>query len=110
MKHLSSIIIAALLAIGALGSVALAVEPAKELTKSELKTLIQTANTSEDHMRLATYYHAQATRLETEATDHGEMIAAYEKNKLAYSPKHPTMEDHCNTWAKLNREFQSCQG
>jgi hypothetical protein len=102
MKQLITFIFAATLAVATVGQ-ASAVEP-KEPSKAEIKKLIQTANTPAAHMRIASYFHHEAVRLEAEAADHVDMGAAYDKNKMQYLAKTPTMGDHCRTWEKLNRE------
>jgi len=104
MKKLMSIMFAAALVLGTMGSVTQAAEPTKELTRAEVKSLIQSAKTHDDHLQLAAYYRGEATKLEADANDHVEMGAAYEKNKMGYSAKFPTMDNHCKTWAKMNRE------
>ncbi len=43
---------------------------AQVLAKAELKKLITTANTPQDHERLAKHYDAKAVELEAEAKEH----------------------------------------
>ena len=82
-----------------------AVEPAPPLTKPEVKQLIQTANTPEDHRKLAAYYHWEAQRLQEEASDHTEMGAEYAKNPSSHPvPKYPTMGQHCRDLAGYFRQ------
>jgi len=78
-----------------------AVEPVNTLTKSELKSLIQTAKTPEDHMKLANYYRAEAMRLEAEVRDHEEMAGLYDKNPAGHPiPKGQTLGTHCRNLVK----------
>jgi hypothetical protein len=74
----------------------LAVERVTVPTKKEVKQLIATAKTREDHLRVAAYYRLEAQRLEAEAKDHQEMGDAYFRDPVRQPvPKHPTMGEHC---------------
>jgi hypothetical protein len=85
----------------ALGSSALAVEPSIKLSRSEVKTLIQTAKTPADHTKLANYYRAEAMRLQAEVKDHEEMAALYDKNPAGHPiPKGQTLGAHCRNLVK----------
>jgi hypothetical protein len=84
-----------------LGSSAWAVEPSTNLSRSELKTLIQTATTPADHTKLANYYRTEAMRLQAEVKDHEEMAASYDKNPAGHPvPKGQTLGAHCRNLAK----------
>jgi hypothetical protein len=63
------------------------------LTKPEVNTLIKTAKTPEDHMKLAHYYQYEADKFKSEAEDHREMSAEYIHSPL---PKGYPMSQHCN--------------
>jgi hypothetical protein len=70
------------------------------LTKQQVKALIKTAKTPEDHMKLARYYWYEADRLKSEAKDHEEMEADYAQNPSAHPvPKWPTLGQHCKDLA-----------
>lgn len=74
---------------------------AKEhLSHRQVKTLIATATTSSDHLRLAAYYLAEATRLRKEAANHLDESRAY-ANPGAYTPKGPPggWLEHCKKFA-----------
>ena len=58
------------------------------LSKKEVKALIASAKTKEDHLKLADYYKGEAARLEAEATDHDEMAEMYRKNPTPLAVKH----------------------
>lgn len=45
-------------------------EPSPPLTKQQVKALIKTAKTPEDHLKLARYFRYEAARLTAEAKDH----------------------------------------
>jgi hypothetical protein len=76
------------------------------LTKKELKALIASAKTKDDHQKLADYYKAETVRLEAEAKDHDEMAEAYKKNPSPMAVKHPEAigEGHCHEMARRFRE------
>jgi hypothetical protein len=84
MKRIVTVTILFAAAVGLIGSSALAVEPAGNLTKSEVRVLIQTAKTPADHAKLANYYRYEATRLQAEVKDHEAMAAAYDKNPMGH--------------------------
>src|SRR6202165_3622869 len=76
------------------------------LNKKEVKALIASANTKEDHLKLADYYKAEAERLEAEAKDHDEMAEMYKKNPtpMAVKPPEAIGEGHCHEIARRYRE------
>ena len=63
-----------------------AAQPNPVISKKEVKALIQTAKTPEDHMKLARYYHYEANQLQAVARDHEEMGAEYFKNPSRLPP------------------------
>ncbi len=82
---------------------------AKALTKKEVKVLIASAKTSEDHMKLAQYFKTEADGLEAEAKDHDEMVEAYRKNPMTQMRAEKTPAavgtiEHCEFLAKSYRE------
>lgn len=86
------------------GSQASAAEP-KRLTNKEIKTLIATAKTPEDHMRLARHFTAEADRLEAESKEHQELAEAYSKSSMSQAmamknPMGPRTAAHCEYLAK----------
>ena len=95
MKRMMTIV---MLLTAAVGITALAVEPAGKLSKSEVKSLIQTAKTPADHLKLASYYHYEATTLTADIKEHQEMAVAYDQNPaLKALPKAQTLGDHCRS-------------
>jgi hypothetical protein len=102
MKRIVTVMI--LLAAGLVGSI-WAVEPSGKLTKSQVMSLIQTAKTPADHMKLAKYYRYEANRLEADVKEHEEMASAYDKNPMAHPiPKGQTLGDHCRNLVKYYGE------
>ena len=78
------------------------------MTAKEARTLVATAKTPKEHLKLAGYFNQQGDRYEAEARDHDEMIEAYRKNATTRAEKTPggvgTIE-HCEFFAKSNREM-----
>lgn len=94
----------ALLAVVCISSVTAGTKPT--LSKKELKALIASAKTKDDHQKLADYYKAEIERLRAEAVDHDEMAEAYKKNPNPMAVKHPEAigEGHCHEMARRFRE------
>lgn len=79
----------------------------RSLSKKELKTLIATAKSPADHMKLARYFNEEADRLEAEAKEHEELAEEYRKNPSAISmktPMSPNSAEHCLYFAKAARD------
>jgi hypothetical protein len=88
------------LAAGLSTSSARAADSSAPLTKQQVKTLIKTASTPEDHMKLARYYWYEADKLKSEAKDHEEMKAEYYQDPSRHPvPKWPTLGVHCKDLA-----------
>lgn len=76
------------------------------LGKAELKKLIATASTPQDHERIAKHYDAKAVQLEAEAKEHEELAAAYKANPNIHEMKHPgspQTASHCESMARSTR-------
>ena len=65
--------------------------------EDDMTNLVETAETPEDHMKLAEYYNNQAEKMEKTASQHESMGEAYKKR----SKQMPGMASHC---AKLSKE------
>jgi len=72
----------------------------EKLSKKELKSLIATAKTSEDHLRLAAYYRAQANDYLARQKQHEADAEMYDSNPRQYPSKYPTAGQHCRDWAR----------
>ena len=98
----SSMVLALLMAISA--GQAAAVEPKSgELTSKEVKTLVATANTPAEHMKLAGHYSALAAKHEAEAQEHEALAEQYTKNPTGHEQKHPMSGQtaaHCKLFAE----------
>ena len=81
------------LAIGVSSSSMRAADTAAPLTKQQVKELIKTAKTPEEHMKLAQYYRYEADKFKSEAQEHKEMSAEYAGRPF---PKGRPMSEHCN--------------
>lgn len=79
------------------------------LSKKEVKALIASAKTKQDHLKLAEFYKTEVARLQAEATDHDEMAEMYRKNPTPMAIKHPEAigEGHCKEIARRFRESAS---
>ena len=71
----------------------------KKLSHKELKNLIATAKTREDHLRIANYYRGEATRLRKEATEHEDLATAY-ANGTIWAPSKLGLLQHCKEFAQ----------
>jgi signal transduction histidine kinase len=63
-----------------------------QLTKKEVKALIVSAKTPEDHMKLASYFKGEARQQEASAKTHAEMAELYKNNPIAEGE----MAKHCD--------------
>jgi hypothetical protein len=105
MKSFLNIAFLVAVAIGITGFGASAVEPGPVLSKKEVKALIPTAKTREDHMKLARYYHYEANTLEAAAKDHDEMSTEYFRVPGSRPTlKYPTMGAHCRDLSAYYRQ------
>lgn len=68
------------------------------LTKKELKQLIVTAKSPEDHRRIAAYYEEEARKLGEKKKEHTEMGAEYDRNPQRY-PSKLGLGQHCRDLA-----------
>ena len=59
------------------------------LTKGELKELIASAATPEDHQKIAAYYRGEAQRLRQSAKEHQDWGDIYARGSAGSESKHP---------------------
>jgi len=79
---------------------------AQVLSKAELKKLVATANTPQDHERIAKHFDAKAAQYETDAKDHEELASEYAKSGDTHAQKHPNSgltAEHCRHFAAQAR-------
>src|SRR5690349_10727365 len=82
-----------------------AAEPKVSLTKKQVKALIASAKTPEDHLTLSRYYEQEAESLSADAKDHNERAAAYRKNPMNGGSKFVTNTvGHCEYFAEADTE------
>lgn len=107
MKHIGSIIaftLATTITVMAQVSPTSPVKPEK-LSKNELRSLIATATTPEQHMRLAQYYEAKAQRYLAQAHEHQEMAEQFKKNPITNNSKHVFgTVNHCEYYGQLFKQ------
>lgn len=75
-----------------------------KLTKHQLLSLIATAKTPTDHLRLAQYYEAQAKYYLAQSSLHQEMAAAYRKNPPISGKYSINSANHCDFFAQSFKE------
>ena len=68
-----------------------AAQPEAQLTKKEVKALVASAKTPEEHMKLVRHFNQKADRLEAESTEHEELAEQYRNDPTsqAIATKHP---------------------
>ena len=79
---------------------------AQVLAKGDLKKLIATGSTPQDHERIAKHFDAKAAQYEMDAKDHEELAAEYEAKPSGHEQKHPMSgrtAEHCKYFAKEAR-------
>jgi hypothetical protein len=72
------------------------------LSKQDVKALVASAKTAEDHERLAKHFDAEAIQLDAEANEHQELVAQYKANPSGQESKHPMSgktAGHCQYFA-----------
>ena len=76
---------------------------AQVLGKADLKKLVASASTPQDHERIAKHFDAKAAEYEADAKDHDELAAVYTANPSGHEQKHPMSgltAEHCKYFAK----------
>ena len=92
----------ALLATAALMTTTMA--NAQVLPKAQLKELIKSASTAQDHEKIAKHFDAKAAQYEADAKDYDELALEHRNN--GHSSKHPMSgltEEHCKYFAEQAR-------
>jgi hypothetical protein len=97
----TSMVLAALIVVSA--GLVRAAEPAGELKPKQVRALVASANTPEDHMKLARHYSAMAAKHEAESQEHEALAVEYTKNAQLGASKHPmapNTAEHCKFYAE----------
>ena len=79
---------------------------AQVLPKAQLKKLIATASTPQDHEKIAKHFDAKAAQYEADAKDHDELAAEYAAAPTGHDQKHPMSgltAEHCRYFAEEAR-------
>jgi hypothetical protein len=95
VKHLLGVLFGVLLIVGT----GVAVERPRELSKKEVKQLLEKAQTPQDHLRLAAHFEAKARKYEAEAAEHADMAEMYRAKPTSSEVKRPMAPDtaaHCD--------------
>jgi len=71
-----------------------------QLTKKEVKALIVSAKTPEDHLKLASYFRGEAKQQQDKAKYHEEMADLYKNNPTPRTQ----MSQHCRQFAEEARK------
>lgn len=74
----------------------------EHMSQQELKSLIASAKTPEDHERIAKHFEAEANQMDAAAKEHEELAAQYKANPSGHAQKHPMSgrtAGHCNYFA-----------
>lgn len=68
--------------------------------EDEITTLIETAKTPEDHIKIAEFYEMQAQKMQKKAAKHTAMASAYKSRSKPW----PGMVRHCTNLANESKE------
>jgi hypothetical protein len=83
------------------GGVSLRAGDRKLLTKDEVKHLVGTAETPQDHQNLAAYFTAKADQLDAEAKEHEDLARVYQKSTPSAKYPGPMQTfNHCDSFSK----------
>jgi hypothetical protein len=78
----------------------------EHLSKHQLNTLIATAKTPAEHLRIAQYYQAKAQEYLAEAKEHEEMLAAYKANPTLSTDKNRASTiGHCEYFVQTFKDL-----
>ncbi len=113
LRNLTALMIVSFAMLSFASVYAAAAEAQRPVTKHGLNTLLKTAKTPADHLRIASYYRIEAQRLTASLQEHLKQAVIYEKN-----PPFPAMESkhgagfgqgasHCRYWGKQDAEAAS---
>jgi hypothetical protein len=77
------------------------------LTSKQVKTLVATAKTPADHLKLSKHFTVLAAKYEDQANEHAAEAQAYRKNPTFMESKNPSgpgTAAHCDRFAELTRQ------
>jgi biopolymer transport protein ExbB/TolQ len=95
-----------LVAVVILALAPMASAPAQVLRTEELATLIESAQTKEDHLKLAAHFEAQADELAQDAKKHEDMANRFQRKNLPAKLESTNrfMAKHCKNLARSLNE------
>jgi hypothetical protein len=82
------------------------------LSPDEVATLLEKAETRDDHLKLAEHYAAESVRLESEAAHHDALAKTYLRPNLPprFQAQNRSMGRHCRDLAKSLRDAAHASG
>jgi hypothetical protein len=115
MKKMSvtALLLVAVMSLATLGTLSPARgdEAGWKLTSKQLRSLIASAKTAEDHQKRAAYYPDMAAEAKANAAEHERILAAYNQNPSTHPPAKAAggPAEHCRTLkAAYLRKLKSC--
>jgi len=105
-RTIASFCFAAVLALASFAVTAQTQPNSEKLSKQQLLSLIATAKTPAEHLRIAQYYAAQALDYQAQAKEHEQMVAAYKADSnLSTNKNQASTIGHCEHFiATLNAQ------
>src|SRR5215472_5173953 len=104
-KNIASLLLATVLSLGVFGTGTLVrgQDTNSKLTSKQVRSLIATAKTPEDHQKIAAYYRAKAEEAKANAAEHERILAAYNQNPSTHEPAKTVggPSAHCHTLIRL---------
>jgi hypothetical protein len=85
------------------GVLMIAAEPKGILKPAEVATLVTSAKTPAEHLKLARHFTAMAEKHEAEAKEHEALAASYASHPSGHEQKHPMSGEtaaHCKYYAE----------
>lgn len=76
----------------------------KEITKRDIQRLTTTAETREDHLKIARFWTAEANQLEVQAAGYGHAAAAFRRGPVV---KHLTASNTAARWEFLAKQLRN---
>jgi hypothetical protein len=104
---ISLLVVTAMIATGlaAVGPQAVAPVDVSHLSHKQVKKLIATASTAQDHLVLAEYFRREAGKMKQKEQYHLEMAEIYRLHPLSFDSKLPMpMQAHCKYFAEKAHE------
>ena len=105
-RTIASLCFAAVLVLTSFAAKAQTQPNPEKLSKQQLLSLIATAKTPAEHLRIAQYYAAQAQEFQAQAREHEQMVATYKANSsLSTNKNQASTIGHCEHYiATLNAQ------